>query len=499
MNIPRIIISGLSGGTGKTLVSLGITRALTLAGCTIKTFKKGPDYIDAAWLAHAAQTNMGNLDPYFSSPCCIRQLFAHGAAQHDMAIVEGNRGLFDGMDVKGTCSTAELSRILATPILLVVDCTKMTRTAAALVAGCKSFEPGITIGGVILNKTGTERQRTLIRNAIEELVQIPVVGALPRNFSLALEERHLGLTGINGNSQSIQQLDALAEFIGKHVNLDQVKNIANSAPAFMADCMCHNATNASTPPSLDTTSIVTATEPTLPHLACVKNYLATPIKPQESVTIGYVNDACFYFYYQENLTALCKEGATLIPVSVLDTTPWPKLDGLYIGGGVPEEHAEALAANTCIRNYIKDMADNNLPIYAEGAAVSYLCDEVYIKEKMYTMTGIFHAHMQMESRPQGLGYMQATVDGVTPYHPQHTMLRAHEFTFWRYVPKKSSEYSFAFTVHKGTGLKKVNGQQRDGMLYRNTFASMAQLYAPAAPYWAQAFVDACLANKQPLL
>ncbi len=178
----RICISALSGGGGKTLLSLGLARAFSRQGLAVQPFKKGPDYIDAAWLSLAAGRQASNLDPYFLSPARLRALFRHvmGRSGARLALLEGNRGLFDGMDVRGSCATAELARTLDCPVLLSLDCTKMTRTAAALVAGVRNFEPGLRLAGVVLNQVASARHEGILREAITTYTDVPVLGAIPR-------------------------------------------------------------------------------------------------------------------------------------------------------------------------------------------------------------------------------------------------------------------------------------------------------------------------------
>ncbi|MDO9630879.1 MAG: AAA family ATPase, partial [Humidesulfovibrio sp.] len=189
---PRIILAGLSGGSGKTFVSAGLARALSRQGLCVMPFKKGPDYIDASWLSHAARATACNLDPFLLTPEVISALFQEKAASADISIIEGNRGLFDGKDFAGTCSTAELARQLCAPVILVLDATTMTRTAAAIVAGCRAFEPGLNLAGVILNRTAGERHRGILKDCIEGLAHVPVLGALPKSAQNPIPERHMG-------------------------------------------------------------------------------------------------------------------------------------------------------------------------------------------------------------------------------------------------------------------------------------------------------------------
>ncbi len=465
MHIPRIVISGLSGGSGKTMVSLGLARAFARRGLAVRAFKKGPDYIDAAWLALAARCPQRNLDPFFSDGPALRALFLNSAANCDLAVIEGNRGLFDGLDLEGSCSTAALARQLAAPVLLVVDCTKMTRTAAALVAGCARFDPGVAVGGAILNRTGNARHQDLVRRAVEELAGIPVPGVLPRRASPFIAERHMGLAGTADLADADARLDQLADFIAEHVDLDAVLRLAESAPSL--------------PP-------------------------ARPESPEGrkagGIRIGVVRDAAFWFYYGENLAALEEAGAELAQVSLLDGAPWPELDGLYIGGGLPELHAAALAANAPRRAEVLRLSRGGLPVYAECGGFMYLAEELIIDGTAYPMAGVFPCAVEMLPRPQGLGYAEAEVTAPNPFHPVGARFRGHEFHFSRCLPKDAA---FAPGVEgvpgtpvlrltRGRGMQTIPGRQGlDGLCRDNTYAGYMHTYAPALPHWAPAFTALC--------
>ena len=247
--LPRLCVTALAGGGGKTLLTLGLAGALRRQGLTVQPFKKGPDYIDAAWLALAAGRPCTNLDPYFLPPERLRALFVHtlrtacavfsgpggadvaGQAASVLGLVEGNRGLFDGLDVAGSCSTAALARELACPVLLSLDCTKMTRTAAAVVRGVQAFEPDVPLVGVVLNRVGSARHENLLRRALETYTDLPVLGALPRLAANPLPERHMGLAarGDALGPQAADALERLAALAREHLDLPAVLGLARHA------------------------------------------------------------------------------------------------------------------------------------------------------------------------------------------------------------------------------------------------------------------------------
>ena len=478
MLLPRLVISGLSGGAGKTMLSLGLARAFARSGLTVRALKKGPDYIDAAWLALAARSPQGNLDPFFMPGNLLAAHFLDCAQGYGLALVEGNRGLFDGLDLSGSCSTAELARILKAPVLLIIDCTKMTRTAAALVKGCRDFEPDVTIGGVILNRTGNARHQALVRTAVEDLAETPVLGVLPRNTAPFIVERHMGLAGLDDQAdvpQADALLDRLADFVSAHVDLAAVRSLSLSAPPLGVK---------------DDDAAASSSETLSP---CPARPRAFSRKPR----IGYARDAAFWFYYKENLDALERAGAELVPLSLLDSAPWPAVDGLYLGGGLPELYAQALADNTAIRAHVAALSRSGLPLYAECGGFMYLTEQIRIDGNVFPMAGIFPCAVEFCSRPQGLGYVEAEVTGDNPFHPAGTHFRGHEFHFSRVLPCRESgtadrAQSYVLSLRKGKGMAKgPDGLYLDGLLSGNTFASYTHIFAPAVPHWAPAFVALC--------
>ncbi|MDR2488311.1 MAG: cobyrinate a,c-diamide synthase [Desulfovibrio sp.] len=553
MDIPRIIISGLSGGAGKTMVSLGLARALTRFGLRVKTFKKGPDYIDAAWLALAARSVQANLDPFFLPAPALRFLFRQGAAGHDISLIEGNRGLFDGLDLSGSCSTAELSRILLAPVLLVIDCTKMTRTAAALVKGCLQFEKGLHIGGAILNRTGNPRHQSMVRRAVEELAGVPVFGVLPRRSPPFIMERHMGLAGLDEYAQADNNLDALANFMADHADLEEISRLAATAPALPPDEACPSPADSPHTPCPEYGATLCAVQETTPAPYFPSAHGASPAAKPRAQTgspvrsgksgpsphpesereecrpcIGYVRDAAFWFYYEENLAALRAAGATLVPLSLLEgknrrasrtdeniqeANAWDRLDGLYIGGGQPELHAEALAANLFCREKVASLSRSGLPIYAECGGFMYLAEELRMNDAAFSMAGVFACSVELHSRPQGLGYVEAEVMAPNPFHPHGTRFRGHEFHFSRCVPRHGSverkpcqaasgadsqiSHAYILRLHKGCGMCSSPDQKGfDGLLFRNTFAAYTHVFAPALPHWARNFTSLCAEWKR---
>ena len=341
LKTPRVAIAGLAGDSGKTLVTLGLGRACVDRGLAVAGYKKGPDYIDAAWLAAATGSPCRNLDSFFMNESSIGRSVAASAAA-DLLLIEGNRGLFDGVDAVGSHSTAELAKRLAAPVVLVVNVTKQTRTAAAVVLGCRDLDPEVDLAGVILNRVGTPRQERVLRAAIETATGIPVVGAIPRlrNGDL-LPSRHLGLLTVAEHPQRDQAIAHSAEIISRHVDVGRVVEIARQARAVEITC---------------------AEAPEM-------NY---------PVTIGYFSDPAFSFYYPENLEVLTGAGAHLVPISPARDEDLPDIDAVYIGGGFPEVHATRLSDNDRFAERLRSRVEAGLPVYAECGGLMYLSRELLV-------------------------------------------------------------------------------------------------------------------------
>jgi cobyrinic acid a,c-diamide synthase len=448
---PRLLLAALRGGAGKTTLTLGLLAAWRDRGRRLVPFKKGPDYIDPAWHALAAGIPCHNLDPFLMEGDQIVALVARYAGRADGLLIEGNRGLYDGLDAQGTFSTAELAKLLAAPTVLVVDCTMATRTVAALVLGCQHFDPRVPIRGVILNQVARPRHEAILRSAIESYCRIPVLGAIPRLKCAVFPERHMGLVPPQEHAAAQRAITTARDLAQKYLDLDGLWDIAGQAPPLPASTLWPEG--------------------------------ATP--GREPVTIGIVRDSAFQFYYPENLSALERQGARLAQLSALeDAALPPDLDALYIGGGFPETHAQTLAQNLGFRQSVKRAAELGLPIYAECGGLMYLGETIQIQEKKYSMVGIFPYDFIMGKKPQGHGYTILAVTAENPYFAVGSRLKGHEFHYSRIIPEPGPEASLAFSMERGAGM----GGQRDGLLYRNVLATYTHLHALGAPEWAPALV-----------
>jgi len=453
VNIPRILIAGLRGGSGKTLVSTGLLAAWRKRGRSLAPFKKGPDYIDAAWLGLAAGRPCRNLDLFLMSPQAILASLAGSIGQADMAVIEGNRGLFDGMDARGTCSTAELAKLLRVPVILTIDCSKVTRTVAALVLGCQHLDPEVPIRGVVLNQTAGSRHERVLREAIEQSCALPVLGAIPRLREDPFPERHLGLVPPQEHDRRAHALERVAAVAERYLDLETIWALAGQAPTVEAQ----------------------SSEPPVRLIARAGG-----------VRIGVFRDEAFQFYYPENLEALTREGASLVEISPLGDATLPPLDALYIGGGFPETLAPRLAVKREFADSLCHRIAQGLPVYAECGGAVYLGEKLLFQGQEYRMAGALPVAFSFQSKPQGHGYAVLETVAQNPFFAVGEHLRGHEFHYTYMQSFARPELNFAFRVLRGHGFDGHN----DGLCYRNVLASYTHVHALGAASWAPCLVRA---------
>lgn len=455
MRCPRVVIAGLAGDSGKTFLSCGITAALRQNGKTVRAFKKGPDYIDAAWLRLASGNNVSNLDTFLMGKENVFLSFFENAADSDISIVEGNRGLYDGFDKDGTHSTAELAKIISSPVILVFSARKITRTAAAVVLGCQMLDRNVNLAAVVLNQVQGSRHENILRNAIEEYTGIPVVGALPRlKQNNLMPARHLGLITPGEFDSAEKTVSLLADNVRNYTELNSIVKIAETAE------------------DID------------------YNPQIKDIRINTQVKIGYFSDRAFSFYYPENLDALENAGAELIKISSVEDKMLPDIDALYIGGGFPESNIEAIADNHKLMHTVRKASENGMPIYAECGGLIYLTRSITIDNKKYNLCGVFAADAVMENRPQGHGYCEATADIANPYYKLGTKIKGHEFHYSKLM-NCDKELVGSLKITRGTGCF----DKRDGLLYKNTFAAYIHTHVLGNESWAQAMINNAIEYK----
>ncbi len=475
--IPGIVVAGLRGGSGKTIISLGITAAWKSSGIRVSAFKKGPDYIDAGWLSRAAGCPCYNLDTFLCHPEVVQSSYRIHSQGSDIAMVEGNRGLYDGIDIEGSTSTSELAKLLNLPVLLVLDCTKSTRTVAALLMGCMQFDPQIHICGVVLNRVAGKRHEGKVRDNIERFCNIPVFGAVPKLAAEDFPERHMGLVTSEEHGFSEKAVEAAAKVARDNIDLDDLYKTVTSFDA-------HSET------SLDTSlNISTMASDNLPPVLQTTNS-----NEADPVTIGIIRDSAFQFYYPDNLDALENLGAKIVYISPLEEERIPKVHAIYMGGGFPETHARKLSENQVFRDALKVLSQKGLPIYAECGGLIFLGQSIELAGIEYPMTGILPIRFGLSLKPQGHGYTRVRVSHDNPFYKKGEVLRGHEFRYSKILSIDYQDHEMAFRMERGKGIL----EKKDGFFKDNTFGTYTHIHALGSVSWAPSLVNKARTYKASL-
>lgn len=445
----RLLISAAHKSSGKTLISIGLVAALAARGLKVQPFKKGPDYIDPMWLARAAGRPCYNLDFYVQGPEEIRASFIAHAAVADLALIEGNKGLYDGLDLDGSNSNAALAKLLATPVVLVLDTRGVIRGIAPLLLGYQAFDRDIRIAGVILNNVGGPRHEAKLRAVVEHYTDLPVLGAVHHDPDISILERHLGLVPANEAIASDAQVARVAKRIAAQVDLDRLLEVAETPP-----------------------------------LAPVALPLETPAPALPPVRIAIARDRAFGFYYADDLEALEASGAILLPFDALSDARLPEADALFIGGGFPESFAAELSANRTLRAAIREAIEDGLPTYAECGGLMYLARSLHTQGQTHEMVGVIPGDVVVHGRPVGRGYVRLRETLAHPWQPARSEeIFAHEFHYSS-LENLPAGLNYAYEVARGHG---IDGRH-DGFVYKNLLASYTHLRGTAANDWPARFL-----------
>ena len=454
--MPRVFISAAHKSSGKTTVSLGLCAALNARGHAVQPFKKGPDYIDPMWLGFAAQRACYNLDFHMMQRTEIAQCFADHAADARISLIEGNKGLYDGLDLDGSNSNAALAKLLDVPVVLVIDARGMTRGVAPLILGYQAFDPAIQIAGVILNNLGGSRHESKLRAVIEHYTHVEVIGAVQHDASLQITERHLGLIPANEQHAAQQKMQQVGARIAEQVDLDRLLAIADSAEKLSWD---------------DTPSVSPASGP---------------------LRIAIARDQAFGFYYSEDLDTLRASGVELVSVDTLHDQTLPEVDGLIIGGGFPEVFMAQLEANRSLRTDIHTHIERGLPTYAECGGLMYLANSIQWQNQKRQMVGSVPGNVVMHDRPVGRGYarLQPTGDNIWA---ESAEIPAHEFHYSS-LENMPADARYAYRVTRGQGIDGAH----DGYLNHNLLAAYVHRRGTGPRGWIKPFLNQVRAHKNAL-
>lgn len=445
----RVLISAAHKSSGKTTVSIGLCAALKKRGLSVQPFKKGPDYIDPMWLSQASGRACRNLDLYMMDREEIVTSFVRNSSEFNL--VEGNKGLYDGLALDGSNSNAALAKLLDLPVVLVIDARGMTRGIAPLILGYQAFDKDIEIAGVILNNLGGSRHESKLREVISHYTNVPVIGAIQHDKRLMIVERHLGLMPSNESEEATSRIDALASAVEDQVDLEKLISISQKQP------LKH--------PETATISIIPSAK---------------------KIKIGVARDHAFGFYYADDMDALVAAGAEIVPFNTTQDAKLPQVDALFFGGGFPEVFASELEANISMRVDIRQAIESGMPVYAECGGLMYLSRQITYQGNTHEMVGSIPGDIMMHDKPVGRGYVHLAEDQQHPWPRAagtENVIRAHEFHYSS-LENLPQDSKFAFQVTRGHG---IDGKH-DGYIKNNLVASYSHLRSIGSCYWATRFV-----------
>jgi cobyrinic acid a,c-diamide synthase len=451
LDIPRLVLAGVSSGVGKTTATVGLCRALRARGLKVALFKCGPDYLDPTYHQRASGAVSHNLDGWLMGRTAALSTFARAAAGADIAIVEGVMGLFDGASPTGDeGSTAEMAKWLAAPVALLVDASGMARSVAALVAGFAGFDPALQLAAVVTNRVGSRGHLELLRKALH---QPPILGAFPKADPHAFASRHLGLRTADRQAVPDALFEAWGALVTEWWNLDALLALARAAPPLAVE----------TP---------TPSPATLSHCR-----------------IGLAFDEAFHFYYEDNLARLASLGAELVRFSPIHDQRLPDVGGLYLGGGYPEVHAPALAANGPMLADLRAFARQGKPVYAECGGLMYLSEGIRTLDGgRHAMAGLLPGEAVMSDKLEALGYVEVETQAATCLGGAGLRFRGHQF---RYSSLATTGGERVYSVRKRRGGETFAEGYRAG----NVVGSYVHAHWASNPLVAEGFVRSCAKGR----
>lgn len=462
LTCPRIMVAGTHSGVGKTSVTLALVSALTRRGLKVQTFKVGPDYLDPTYLTLASGRPCYNLDGWMAGKAHVTRLFADKASAADIAVIEGVMGIFDGSDPVGPeGSSAEIAAWLHAPVLLVTHVHGLARSIAALVKGYATFDPEVNVAGVVANRCGSQRHGEWLAESLAAFGLPPVTAAIPRGAFPDLPSRHLGLVTADARSFSPQVLSVLGETLEKYGQMDRIVETARQAPVLSIDAAVQDRAH-----------------------------------PLGRVRVGIAYDEAFHFYYQDNLDSLEDHGCELVRFSPLtDRTLPERLDGIYIGGGYPEEHAAALAENRSMIQQIRDFSESARPLYGECGGLMYLSQGIECLDgTRVPLVGLLPFWTRMLDRLKSLGYVEFTLSGDSLFGRAGDRLRGHEFHYSELLGDASIHDGWE-DVYRGQR-RRSPAIMREGFQRGRTLASYVHVHFASHPDAVEHFVSTCISARK---
>ena len=450
---PRILLAGDRSSSGKTTIVAGLLSALRGRGQEVQPFKVAMDYIDPSYHTWITGRSCRNLDGYLMTPAAIREIYAHAAQNADISVIEGVRGLYEGYD-GDLGSTAQIAKMLKTPVIFVVDARSITRSCAALVKGYMDFDPEVQFKGVILNKVGSERHASKAIKEIERHAGVEVVGVIRRNDDMHLAMRHLGLVpvleGKTRHEGFRERVDRIRAIVEEGLDLDRILEIAREA------------------------------EP-LPEVATdlyQENIQGSRLR------IGVATDEAFNFYYRDNLEMMELAGAKIIPFSPVHDQSLPEVDGIYIGGGYPELYASELSENRSMRRSLERAHEKDLPIYAECGGLMYLAREIEWDGERQEMVGLVPGIVR-RGNVRVVSYVHGRLARDCVLGSTGEPIMGHEFHHSEILMDEKVDY--AIQLSRGTGIE--GGW--DGVCEGNMVASYSHIHSASYRGFPANFIKAC--------
>jgi cobyrinic acid a,c-diamide synthase len=444
----RVVLAGTGSAVGKTTISTGIMKALSQEQ-EVQPFKVGPDYIDPTYHTLATGNVSRNLDSFFMNDGQIREAFERGLSisNSKMGVIEGVRGLYEGISPTGDVgNTASIAKALNAPVILILNSRSLVKSAAAIVIGFKTLDPTIRIEGVILNLVKNRKHYLKTKEAVEKLADTPVIGGIPRDDAISVEQRHLGLVPAVERENIKRNIEDWGRVMEENIDLDELVTIMKGAG-----------------------SLPGGREPLFQE------------EGNRKVKMGIARDEVFTFYYQDNLEALEANRAELAYFSPLHDEELPDVDGIYIGGGYPEVFARELEANHSMRSSVKKFHQEGRPIYAECGGLMYLTRSI----NQHSMCDVFGYNSSMTKKPQALSYVIARATRDNIIIPKGQTFHGHEFHYSK-LELEGPQPDFAFDILRGRGVV----DSRDGLISKNTLASYVHTHVAACPTFASRLVKA---------